>query len=57
VVSSEKIRRDLDYREPVPRDEAIRRTIAWERAHPPQNPPALEYEAEDKALARLRATA
>jgi nucleoside-diphosphate-sugar epimerase len=30
---STRIRRDLGYREPVPLDEAIRRTIEWERAY------------------------
>jgi nucleoside-diphosphate-sugar epimerase len=57
VVSSEKIRGELNYREPVARDEAIRRTIEWERTHPPADPPALNYEAEDQAVAKLRATA
>ena len=57
VVSSEKIRTQLNYREPIARDEAIRRTILWEREHPPGDPPALNYEAEDQAVARLKDTA
>jgi hypothetical protein len=36
----------------VPIDEAIRRTIIWERAHPPGefNPYPFDYAAEDTAL-------
>jgi nucleoside-diphosphate-sugar epimerase len=46
-----RIRRELDYREPTPRAEALRRTIAWERAHPPQwNPAEYDYAAEDATL-------
>jgi nucleoside-diphosphate-sugar epimerase len=51
VVLSEKIRRELGFREPVARDDAIPRTIEWERAHPPQAiGPAFNYDAEDAAL-------
>jgi nucleoside-diphosphate-sugar epimerase len=51
LVSSERIRRELGYREPVPRDEALRRTIAWERANPPPvDPRQFDYAAEDRAL-------
>jgi len=34
-------------------DEAIRRTIAWERSNPPDmiQPQQFDYEAEDAALA------
>jgi nucleoside-diphosphate-sugar epimerase len=48
---SSRIRRELGYREPVPLDEAIRRTIDWERAHPPGefNPHKFDYAAEDAA--------
>src|SRR5437763_3439483 len=35
VASSDRIRKELGYRELLPREEAIRRTIAWERANPP----------------------
>ncbi len=37
--------------EPVPLDEAIRRTIAWERANPPAeiDPDQFDYAAEDAA--------
>lgn len=51
--SSARIRRELGYKEPVPLDEAIRRTIAWERENPPvaEFMPKFDYEAEDAALA------
>ena len=50
-VDSSRIRRELGYREPVALDEAIRRTIAWERANPPGefNLHQFDYEAEDAA--------
>ena len=58
VASSERIRQELGYRELLPREEAIRRTIAWERANPPTQPLAqFDYDAEDAALARFKATA
>jgi nucleoside-diphosphate-sugar epimerase len=52
VMSSERIRRELGYQEPVSTDEAIRRTIAWERANPQQqvDPAQFDYAAEDAAL-------
>jgi nucleoside-diphosphate-sugar epimerase len=58
VASSERIRKELDYRELLPREEAIRRTIEWERANPPALPLSqFNYEAEDEALAHFKATA
>jgi nucleoside-diphosphate-sugar epimerase len=58
VASSERIRNDLGYRELVPREEAIRRTIEWDRANPPATPLAqFDYAAEDKALSQFKATA
>jgi nucleoside-diphosphate-sugar epimerase len=55
-VDSSRIRRELGYRERVPLDEAIRRTIDWERANPPGefNPRQFDYAAEDAALYRRR---
>jgi nucleoside-diphosphate-sugar epimerase len=38
VASSERIRKELGCRELLPREEAIRRTIEWERANPPVAP-------------------
>jgi nucleoside-diphosphate-sugar epimerase len=57
VVSSERIRGELGYREQTPEAEAFQRTIEWERAHPPQIAPPFDYQAEDAALAQLKATA
>lgn len=53
VASSARIRSELVYEEPVGRDEAIRRTIAWEQQNPPKsiNPQQFDYAAEDAALA------
>jgi nucleoside-diphosphate-sugar epimerase len=51
ITDSERIRRELGYRETVSRAEALRRTIEWERAHPPDPLPAFDYAAEDRALA------
>ena len=52
TASSERIRRELGYRETVPRAEALARTVAWERTHPaPFDPAQFDYEAEDRALA------
>jgi nucleoside-diphosphate-sugar epimerase len=52
IVSSARIREELGYREIVSSNEALRRTIDWERANPPSMPMAtFDYEAEDAALA------
>ena len=52
VADSERIRKELGYEEPVPIDEAIQRTIAWEEHHPPGGPTfhRFDYAAEDEAL-------
>lgn len=52
-VDSSRIRRELGYSEIVPFDEALRRTIAWERSNPPEKilPEDFDYAAEDAALA------
>ena len=48
---SSRIRRELGYLEPVPLEEAIRRTVAWERANPPVefSMHKFDYTAEDAA--------
>jgi nucleoside-diphosphate-sugar epimerase len=60
VLDSSRIRLELGYGETMCEDEALRRTIDWERANPPE-PGSLpertaqpDYEAEDKTLAALR---
>ncbi len=56
TASSARIRKELGYKEPVPIEEAIRRTIDWQR----ENSPAVEfldqfdYPAEDAAVAPNR---
>jgi hypothetical protein len=54
IVDSSRIRRELGYCEIVPRAEALRRTVEWERAHPPDSvpPEAFDYPAEDRAMER-----
>jgi nucleoside-diphosphate-sugar epimerase len=52
-VDSSRIRRELGYREPITMEEGIRRTVEWERAHPPgavNLHPPFDYAAEDAAL-------
>lgn len=53
TVSSDKIRSELGYREPIPIPEALARTIQWERRNPPSDIPAttFDYPAEDAAIA------
>ena len=47
---------ELGFAEPTPRADALARTIAWERAHPPSadSAPPPDYAAEDAALAAWR---
>jgi len=51
VASTTRIRKELHFSEHVPPDEAVRRTIAWERAHRPAHvdPALFDYAAEDLA--------
>jgi nucleoside-diphosphate-sugar epimerase len=55
VVDTTRIRKELGYTESVSRDEALSRTIAWERTHPPNeiDPKMFDYGAEDALLAEL----
>lgn len=57
LTDSSRIRQELGYSEPVPLDEALRRTIDWERANPPAqfDLQEFDYAAEDAALAALEA--
>jgi len=56
VASSERIRTELGYREPIEIEEAIQRTTAWEQRNPPStiNPQQFDYDAEDAAIAMAR---
>ncbi len=53
VTDTRRIRDELGYAEPTDPETALRRTIEWERAHPPEkiDPEAYDYAAEDAALA------
>lgn len=53
-MDSRRIRAELGYVEPITVDETLRRTVAWEKANPPQqiDPAQYDYTAEDEALAR-----
>lgn len=51
-MDSSRIRAELGYSEAVPVSEALRRTIEWEKANPPEriDPAQYDYQAEDEAL-------
>jgi hypothetical protein len=51
-----RIREELSFRETTTREEAIRRTAAWERGHPPTGftPHQFDYPSEDEALRNAR---
>ena len=51
VIDSTKIRNELGYQEIVSDDEALQRTIDWQRYNPPESEMELfDYHAEDVAL-------
>jgi nucleoside-diphosphate-sugar epimerase len=54
-MDTRKIRRSLGYRETISRREALGRTIAWDRAHPPKeiDRSQFDYAAEDAILRRV----
>jgi len=53
-MDSTKIRRDLKYQETTSRAEALKRTVAWDRDHPPNQTDSaqFDYAAEDAILER-----
>lgn len=55
VADTTRIRNELGFIQIVTRDEALRRTVAWERAHPPEriDPAQFNYAKEDAILAQL----
>jgi nucleoside-diphosphate-sugar epimerase len=55
LTDTTRIRRELGYQERTPREEALRRSINWERANPPAGVDSaqFDYAAEDRALAKL----
>jgi nucleoside-diphosphate-sugar epimerase len=52
AASTARIRHELQFSEHVSADEAVRRTVAWQRAHPPAHvdPAQFDYRAEDLAV-------
>ena len=56
TASSARIRQELAYQEPVALEDAIQRTISWEKEHPPTDASLaqFDYAAEDAALAGHR---
>jgi len=52
VVGSSRIRRELGYEERIDLEEALKRTVTWERANPPKeiDPKEFDYVAEDAFL-------
>lgn len=58
LIDSTRIREELNYCEPVDRDEAFRQTIAWERSNPPEiysliSSGLLDDETENAVLALM----
>ena len=50
-VDSGRIRAELGYKEVIPLEEALLRTVAWEREHPPEvDPKKFDYAAEDEVV-------
>ncbi len=52
VVDTSRIRKELGYEERVDLEEALQRTVAWERTNPPKeiDPKEFDYVAEDAFL-------
>lgn len=55
IADTARIRDELGYREKVTREEALSKTVAWERANPPAEVDAkkFDYAAEDALLSSL----
>ena len=53
-----RIRYELGFEEIVKLEDALRETVAWERAHPPApvDPKQFDYDAEDKVLTEVQTT-
>ncbi|HEY0006933.1 MAG TPA: NAD-dependent epimerase/dehydratase family protein [Pyrinomonadaceae bacterium] len=52
VTDTRRLRRELGYAERVARAEALAQTVAWERAHPPDEikPEEFDYATEDEII-------
>jgi nucleoside-diphosphate-sugar epimerase len=57
VIDTNLIRAELGYKENFSHEEALRRTIAWERLYPPDeiDPKKFDYSAEDALLEEIKA--
>ncbi|NDJ77985.1 MAG: NAD-dependent epimerase/dehydratase family protein [Chloroflexi bacterium] len=55
VADTTRIRAELDFMPHITLDEALRRTVIWERAHPPEqvDPALFDYATEDYVLSTL----
>jgi hypothetical protein len=55
ILDTACIRQELGYQERVSLDEALKRTIAWQRANPPSfvDPDLFHYTVEDAVLAQV----
>jgi dTDP-D-glucose 4,6-dehydratase len=56
VVDTSRIREELGYQERVELEEALRSTVSWERANPPNeiNAKAFDYVTEDAFLNAMK---
>jgi nucleoside-diphosphate-sugar epimerase len=59
VVDTTRIRAELGYMEVVPQEEALRRTVEWQWANPPEkyDPKEFDYATEDTVLAEWQSAA
>jgi nucleoside-diphosphate-sugar epimerase len=55
VTDTRRIRRELGFTEPLDREEALRRTVEWERRHPPPHAGnnTARYAEEDRLIREL----
>ncbi len=56
AADTSRIRKELEYTEPISREKALKQTVSWERNNPPKNIDAekFDYAAEDTALINLK---
>jgi nucleoside-diphosphate-sugar epimerase len=55
AADTSRIRKELGYVEPIPREEALKQAVAWERNNPPNiDAEKFDYAAEDAELLRLK---
>jgi nucleoside-diphosphate-sugar epimerase len=52
VADTTRLRDNLGYAEPIDRDEALRRTVEWQKGQDHHGDPAQEYAVEDRCLER-----